>query len=117
MVTCSILLENCSIRPDVSEEAIKREGKESVMESAAVTVNTPLIATDVPEGSGSQHRYHFVLVTPGRDYTFACNTSGQRTAWMVLLMKGIEKANKDYMCCVCWTNRFQLMVIEEQYKK
>ena len=71
------------------------------MESAAVTVDTPLVPKDVPEGSGKRHCYYFVLVTPGREYTFACNTPGQRTAWMVLLMKGIEKADKDYMCCLC----------------
>lgn len=83
------------------------------MESAAVTLDTPLIAKDVPEGSGSQHLYHFILVTPGRDYTLACNTPGQRTAWMVLLMKGIEKANKDYMYSCLFKNGIQLLAFRK----
>lgn len=48
------------------------------MESAAVTVDTPLVPKDVPEGSGKRHCYHFVLVTPGREYTFLGNTPGQQ---------------------------------------
>ena len=99
---CSILLENCSIVPDTSKEAIKREGGKAVAESASITASSPLVPKDVPEQDGTQHKFHFVLMTPGRPYTFACNTAEQRAAWMVLLMKGIEKANQDYMFCVCW---------------
>lgn len=90
-----ILLEGCSIENDTSEKAVEREGMDAINTGNAVTEASKLIAGSVPEGSGSSHRYHFILNTPSRPYVFACNTLEQKVAWMILLKRAIMNANKQ----------------------
>lgn len=92
----SILLENCSISVDSDPADRKREGDDAIEESLKVTEQTQLVGSDVPEKSGSSHAYHFVLNTPARPYTFACNTLGQKIAWMVILKRSIAAANTSF---------------------
>lgn len=96
-VRTGILLEDCSIVVDSSPSAVKREGKEAIDSSLNVNEQSQLVAADVPERSGSSHCYHFILQTPSRPYTFACNTLGQKIAWMVMLKRSIAAANTSFV--------------------
>lgn len=106
-VRTGILLEDCSIVVDPSPSAVKREGKEAINASLNVNEQTQLVAADVPEKSGSSHCYHFILQTPSRPYTFACNTLGQKIAWMVMLKRSITAANSafEYQCLLTQTRK------------
>jgi hypothetical protein len=88
------LLEGCNIEVDNSEEAVNREGMEAIAKSQMVTTKSELVPAHVRELEGKQHKHHFILRTPGRPYTFACNTLEQKIAWMVILKRAIESANK-----------------------
>ena len=102
-MTCRILLEGCSLRNDDSTSAVEREGQNAVDLGNSVTDTSTLVAADVPEKSGHSHKFHFILDTPSRPYTFACNTMEQKFAWMLLLKRAIIAADKivDAECFVC----------------
>lgn len=105
-IRTGILLEDCSIVVDSSAEAIKREGQDAITQSLNVNEQSTLVGADVPEKSGSSHLYHFILQTPSRPYTFACNTLGQKIAWMIILKRSIAAANKDFNNYCCFFNKY-----------
>lgn len=93
-IRTGILLEGCSLRNDDSISAVEREGQNAVDLGNSVTDTSTLVAADVPEKSGHSHKFHFILDTPSRPYTFACNTMEQKFAWMILLKRAIIAADK-----------------------
>ena len=101
-VNCRLLLENCRIVPCSEHEDLKREGINSLTIASNVLkyVNPPLLEAGQTEElrgeedpKGMAHGYWFILRTPSRDYTFACNTVSQRSQWMYLLNKLIIESD------------------------
>lgn len=92
----SLLLENCRIVVCDENEDLKREGINSLTIASNVIkyVNPPRLEAGQTEETrgeenvgGKDHQYWFILRTPSRDYTFACNTMSQRSQWMYFLHK------------------------------